>query len=57
MPRGKVDQNIQGRALPILVWVRSMRLPKRMSVTPSRSLVISIRVPITAPFIPIWVVI
>ena len=42
---GKAEKNIQGRALPILVLVLSMRRPKNTSVMPSSSLLTAIRVP------------
>ena len=37
--------NIQGRALPIFVWVLSIIRPKKKSVTPSKTLESAINVP------------
>ncbi|CDB64662.1 unknown [Clostridium clostridioforme CAG:132] len=51
-PMGTADQRTHGRALPQRVRVLSMRAPIPRSVTPSRSLVSSIMVPMTAALIP-----
>ena len=48
----KKPPNIQGRALPIRVWVLSIMEPKKMSVTPSKSLENIISVPTTPAFSP-----
>ena len=48
----KYPYSIQGRALPILLCVLSIRDPKKMSLTPSKSLETAIRVPTTPAFMP-----
>ncbi len=48
----KYPQNIQGRAFPIRVWVLSIMEPKKISVTPSKSLENIISVPTIPAFNP-----